>query len=155
VVLQVLLSFWRCGILLLLACSHVSISQHALLCCCRSAETFPRLADPLGYVDKDDIFHAIKAIVATQRDYGRRDDRKQVRTTLLSIDLTDVKPQETHHSCKQQALRSPSAAASPPQHTCTALPPLLAVSPLSVCSWRHRSAFSTFVLNMLLTCCIT
>lgn len=46
---------------------------------CRSNETFPRLADPIGYVDKDDIFHAIKAIVATQRDYGRRDDRKQVR----------------------------------------------------------------------------
>lgn len=45
---------------------------------CRNEDTFPRLADPLGYVDKDDIFHAIKAIVATQRDYGRRDDRKQV-----------------------------------------------------------------------------
>ena len=28
---------------------------------------------------QEDIFHAIKAIVATQRDYGRRDDRKQVR----------------------------------------------------------------------------
>ena len=45
----------------------------------RNKETFPRLADPLGYVDKDDILHAVKAIVATQRDYGRRDDRKQVR----------------------------------------------------------------------------
>ena len=32
----------------------------------RNAETFPRLADPLGYVDKDDLFHAVKAIVATQ-----------------------------------------------------------------------------------------
>lgn len=42
----------------------------------RNESTFARLADPLGYVDKDDIFHAIKAIVATQRDYGRRDDRK-------------------------------------------------------------------------------
>lgn len=48
------------------------------LCRCRNEDTFPRLADALGYVDKDDIFHAIKAIVATQRDYGRRDDRKQV-----------------------------------------------------------------------------
>ena len=45
----------------------------------RNNDTFPRLADPLGYVDKDDILHAVKAIVATQRDYGRRDDRKQVR----------------------------------------------------------------------------
>uniref|UniRef100_A0A061RZC5 assimilatory sulfite reductase (ferredoxin) n=1 Tax=Tetraselmis sp. GSL018 TaxID=582737 RepID=A0A061RZC5_9CHLO len=49
----------------------------------RNNDTFPRLADPLGYVDKDDIFHAIKAIVATQRDYGRRDDRKQSRMKYL------------------------------------------------------------------------
>eukprot|EP00882_Tetradesmus_deserticola_P000943 GHRQ01001023.1.p1 GENE.GHRQ01001023.1~~GHRQ01001023.1.p1 ORF type:complete len:405 (+),score=207.17 GHRQ01001023.1:218-1432(+) len=49
----------------------------------RNNETFPRLADPLGYVGKDDIFHAIKAIVATQRDYGRRDDRKQARLKYL------------------------------------------------------------------------
>jgi hypothetical protein len=52
-------------------------------CCCRNDETFPRLADPLGYVDKDDIFHAVKAIVAAQRDYGRRDDRKQARLKYL------------------------------------------------------------------------
>lgn len=43
------------------------------------ATTFPRLADPLGFVKADDIFHAVKAVVAVQRDYGRRDDRKQVR----------------------------------------------------------------------------
>ena len=42
------------------------------------------LADPMGYVDKDDIHHAIKAIVATQRDYGRRDDRKQARPRSAS-----------------------------------------------------------------------
>ena len=30
------------------------------------------LAQPLGYVEKADLFHAVKAIVATQRDYGRR-----------------------------------------------------------------------------------
>ncbi len=34
-------------------------------------------------VDKDDIFHAVKAIVAAQRDYGRRDDRKQARLKYL------------------------------------------------------------------------
>lgn len=50
---------------------------------CRNDDTFPRLADPLGYVDKDDIFHAVKAIVAAQRDYGRRDDRKQARLKYL------------------------------------------------------------------------
>ncbi len=51
--------------------------------CCRTASTFARLADALGYVPKEDIFHALKAIVATQRDYGRRDDRKQAR--LVSV----------------------------------------------------------------------
>lgn len=48
--------------------------------------TFARLAEPLGYVDKDDIFHVVKAIVATQRDYGRRDDRKQARLKYLIED---------------------------------------------------------------------
>jgi sulfite reductase (ferredoxin) len=32
---------------------------------------------------QEDIFHAIKAIIATQRDYGRRDDRKQARLKYL------------------------------------------------------------------------
>ena len=49
----------------------------------RNKDTFPRLADPIGYVDKDDIFHVVKAIVATQRDYGRRDDRRQARLKYL------------------------------------------------------------------------
>lgn len=49
----------------------------------RDEDTFPRLADPLGYVDKDDIFHAVKAIVAAQRDYGRRDNRRQARLKYL------------------------------------------------------------------------
>ncbi|CAD7701538.1 unnamed protein product [Ostreobium quekettii] len=49
----------------------------------RNEDTFPRLADPLGYVDKDDVFHVVKAIVATQRDYGRRDDRKMARMKYL------------------------------------------------------------------------
>merc|ERR1719506_3248169 len=45
--------------------------------------TFPTLAEPLGYVDKDDIYHVVKAIVATQRDYGRRDDRRMSRLKYL------------------------------------------------------------------------
>lgn len=49
----------------------------------RNDSTFPRLADPIGYVAKEDIFHVVKAIVATQRDYGRRDDRKQARLKYL------------------------------------------------------------------------
>lgn len=49
----------------------------------RNNDTFPRLADALGFVHKDDIFHAVKAVVATQRDYGRRDDRRQSRLKYL------------------------------------------------------------------------
>ncbi|CAI7820946.1 unnamed protein product [Closterium sp. NIES-53] len=44
----------------------------------RNEQTEPRLAEPLGYVAAEDVLYAVKAIVATQRDYGRRDDRKQV-----------------------------------------------------------------------------
>ncbi|KAI5008617.1 hypothetical protein ZWY2020_009665 [Hordeum vulgare] len=42
----------------------------------RIETTFPRLADPLGYVPKEDISYVIKAIVVTQRENRRRDDRR-------------------------------------------------------------------------------
>ncbi|KAJ6424791.1 hypothetical protein OIU84_025544 [Salix udensis] len=41
----------------------------------RLETTFPRLAEPLGYVPKEDILYAVKAIVVTQRENGRRDDQ--------------------------------------------------------------------------------
>ncbi len=46
-------------------------------------ETFARLADPIGYVDKDDIYDLVKAIVATQRDYGDRVSRRHARMKYL------------------------------------------------------------------------
>ncbi|KAF7833723.1 sulfite reductase [ferredoxin], chloroplastic [Senna tora] len=49
----------------------------------RMETTFPRLAEPLGYVPKEDILYAIKAIVVTQRENGRRDDRKYSRMKYL------------------------------------------------------------------------
>jgi sulfite reductase (ferredoxin) len=49
-------------------------------------ETFPRLADELGYVDKADVFDLMKAIVATQRDYGDRSDRRHARMKYLVED---------------------------------------------------------------------
>ncbi len=52
----------------------------------RMEATFPRLAEPLGYVPKEDILYAVKAIVATQRDYGRRDDRRMSRMKYLLDD---------------------------------------------------------------------
>ncbi|MEQ8998949.1 MAG: sulfite reductase, ferredoxin dependent [Coleofasciculus sp. B1-GNL1-01] len=49
-------------------------------------ETFARMADPIGYVAKDDIFDLIKAIVATQRDYGDRVNRRHARMKYLIND---------------------------------------------------------------------
>ncbi|RXH83960.1 hypothetical protein DVH24_013205 [Malus domestica] len=49
----------------------------------RMESTFPRLAEPLGYVPKEDILYAIKAIVVTQRENGRRDDRRYSRMKYL------------------------------------------------------------------------
>lgn len=49
----------------------------------RMESTFPRLAEPLGYVPKEDILYAVKAIVVTQRENGRRDDRRYSRMKYL------------------------------------------------------------------------
>ncbi|WOK95475.1 hypothetical protein Cni_G04182 [Canna indica] len=49
----------------------------------RVQATFPRLGEPLGYVPKEDILYAIKAIVVTQRENGRRDDRRYSRMKYL------------------------------------------------------------------------
>ncbi|KAK3443579.1 hypothetical protein EUGRSUZ_B03691 [Eucalyptus grandis] len=49
----------------------------------RVETTFARLSEPLGYVPKEDILYAIKAIVVTQRENGRRDDRKYSRMKYL------------------------------------------------------------------------
>lgn len=49
-------------------------------------ETFARIADEIGYVDKDDVFDTVKAIVATQRDYGDRFNRRHARMKYLLND---------------------------------------------------------------------
>jgi sulfite reductase (ferredoxin) len=49
-------------------------------------ETFARVADEIGYVDKDDVFDLMKAIVATQRDYGDRHNRRHARMKYLIHD---------------------------------------------------------------------
>ncbi len=46
-------------------------------------ETFARVADEICYVDKDDVYQLVKAIVATQRDYGDRTDRRHARLKYL------------------------------------------------------------------------
>ena len=49
-------------------------------------ETFPRIADEIGYVDKADIYDLVKAILCTQRDYGDRSDRRHSRMKYLIED---------------------------------------------------------------------
>ncbi|HEY9671263.1 MAG TPA: sulfite reductase, ferredoxin dependent [Waterburya sp.] len=58
-------------------------------------ETFARMADAIGYVSKDDIYDAIKAIVATQRDYGDRANRRHARMKYLLHDWGVEKFKET------------------------------------------------------------
>ncbi|MDS3859881.1 sulfite reductase, ferredoxin dependent [Thermosynechococcaceae cyanobacterium BACA0444] len=49
-------------------------------------ETFARAADPIGYVDGADVYDLVKAIVATQRDYGDRQTRRHARLKYLIHD---------------------------------------------------------------------
>ncbi|MEB3828354.1 sulfite reductase, ferredoxin dependent [Phormidium sp. CCY1219] len=49
-------------------------------------QTFARAADPIGFVPKDDIYDLVKAVVATQRDYGDRRDRRHARMKYLLHD---------------------------------------------------------------------
>lgn len=49
-------------------------------------ETFARLSDPLGYVEKEDIYKLLKAIGAIQRDYGDRSNRLHARMKYLIHD---------------------------------------------------------------------
>lgn len=45
--------------------------------------TFPRLADPMAYVPRDEIAQVVTAIVGVQRDYGNRQNRRRARMKYL------------------------------------------------------------------------
>ena len=49
-------------------------------------ETFARVADEICYVAKNDVYDLVKAIVATQRDFGDRTDRRHARLKYLIND---------------------------------------------------------------------
>ncbi len=49
-------------------------------------ETFPRLADPLFYVKREDVIAACVAVVEVQRDFGDRTDRKHARLKYTIAD---------------------------------------------------------------------
>ncbi len=41
--------------------------------------TYPRLADVIGFVEKDKVIEVAETIIAIQRDFGNREDRKNAR----------------------------------------------------------------------------
>ncbi len=47
------------------------------------ADTYPRLATPLGFTEPDDLIETLKAIIAVQRDHGNREDRRRARLKYL------------------------------------------------------------------------
>ncbi len=49
----------------------------------RPDDTYPLLAQPVGWVPPDEIGDVVEAIVTTQRDYGNRDDRYRARLKYL------------------------------------------------------------------------
>jgi sulfite reductase (ferredoxin) len=49
----------------------------------RPEDTYPLLAQPVGWVPPDDVVDVVEAIVTTQRDFGNRDDRNRARLKYL------------------------------------------------------------------------
>lgn len=49
-------------------------------------KTRPALSQPLFYIEKEHVLAALKAVVSVQREFGRRDDRKQARLKYLILD---------------------------------------------------------------------
>jgi len=56
-------------------------------------ETFPRLADMIGYIDKKDILKVCEAVITTQRDNGNRENRKfsRLKYTIERMGLEPFK----------------------------------------------------------------
>ena len=52
----------------------------------RKAETYPRLADPFGFVEPAELLPFVRAIVEVQRDYGDRTNRKHARMKYTIAD---------------------------------------------------------------------
>ncbi len=54
----------------------------------QNADTFPRLADPLGFLPPDEamIVETVKAILTIHRDYGDRENRKHARLKYILSD---------------------------------------------------------------------
>ena len=49
----------------------------------REDDTYPLLAEPLGWVTPERVVDVVEAVVTTQRDYGNREDRHRARLKYL------------------------------------------------------------------------
>jgi len=63
-------------------------------------DTFPRLADMLGYIDKQDVVPVCEAIITTQRDHGNRENRKfsRLKYTVEKMGLEAFKAEVERRS---------------------------------------------------------
>ncbi len=63
-------------------------------------ETFPRLADMLGYIDKEDVLKVSEAIITTQRDHGNREIRRlsRLKYTIETMGLEPFKQEVEQRS---------------------------------------------------------
>lgn len=63
-------------------------------------DTFPRLADMLGYIDKKDVLKVCEAIITTQRDNGNRENRKfsRLKYTVEKMGLAAFKAEVENRS---------------------------------------------------------
>lgn len=63
-------------------------------------DTFPRLADMLGYIDKQDVIKVCEAIITTQRDHGNRENRKfsRLKYTIERLGLAAFKAEVERRS---------------------------------------------------------
>lgn len=49
----------------------------------RPDDTYPLLAQPVGWVPPEEVVDVVEAIITTQRDYGNREDRQRARLKYL------------------------------------------------------------------------
>ena len=63
-------------------------------------ETFPRLADMLGYIETQDVLKVCEAIITTQRDHGNRENRKlsRLKYTVERLGLAAFKTEVERRS---------------------------------------------------------
>ncbi len=74
----------------------------------REDDTYPRLATEVGWVAPDQLGDVVEAIVTTQRDFGRRDDRHKARLKYTIDDhSSDWLRDQIEQRCGVRVLPSP------------------------------------------------